>query len=174
MKRIVIALVALILGVTGSVASDNEPGYEQPLDGGWTLKIWDENKVWQGCSVDKTYADDQEHKLVSLGFLLGSETFKMAMIFENPPFFVAGREEADYSFRVDEGPIFSGKGYVESDTAFLVLDHNLSMVKEIQDGKRITIKVMDTTVWFGLRGSRNALNTLLECYKLGMKSRYGK
>lgn len=170
MKRFVmIVLVALLFGVTSAKA---ELGYEQKLDSGWNLQIWDEKNVWQGCSVGKIFTGPEER--ITLGFLLGYDSFKIGLVFEKAPFFVSGEEQVEYAFRVDGDKIFRGNAAIQKDVAFLTLDWNLEIVREVQEGKQLEIKIAEKSYSFPLVGSRIALNTLMECYKLGLKSRQGK
>jgi hypothetical protein len=170
MKRfIMLVVVALLFGVTNARA-DYQIGYEEDLLGSWSLKVWENNKVWTGCSVDKVFTGPAGHKRSNLGFLLNQDSFQMALVFEEPVFFVSGTEQVEYAFRVDGDKIFRGTAAVEKQTAFLTLDWNLDIVREVQDGKKLEVKVGDSGYWFPLVGSRNALNKLMECYKYGLES----
>lgn len=172
MKRFVmIVLMALLFGATSAKAEANL-GYEQTLDSGWKLQIWDEENVWQGCSVGKMFTGPEGNIVV--GFLLGYDFFKIGLVFEKAPFFVSGEEQVEYAFRVDGDKIFRGTASITKNVAFLTLDWNLEIVREVQEGKTLEIKVTEKSYSFPLLGSRVALNTLMECYKLGFKSRQGK
>lgn len=172
MKHFVMGAIVLLFSVTSVCARDG-PGYKSELPHGWILSIWDEKNTWRGCTVDKVFEGPAGRKKISLGFLLGRDSFKMALVFEEPVFFVTKKERTEYAFRVDGDKIFRGIAEIEKDVAFLVLDWDLEIVSEVQEGNKLEVKIGEKGYFFPLLGSRNALNNLLECYKLGLKSLQG-
>lgn len=169
MKRFVIGALVLLFSVASAGA---KMGYESHLVEGWRLKIWDEDNVWQSCSVDKDFSGPVGKKRINLGFVLG-DVFNMVLVFEEPVFFTTGEEDVNYAFRVDGDKIFRGTARIQKDMAWLALDWDLEIVSEVQEGKKLEVKIGEKGYYFPLGGTRIALNNLLECYKLGLKSRKG-
>lgn len=165
-------MVAPVMGAS-TKAEGGGPGYEEQLEDGWSLQVWDDKKVWKFCSVQRPYKNQKDEEFM-MGFLAGPGRFQLAIVYEKPTFFAANKEPTEYVLMSDSGPMFRGTGTIDSNSVFLNLEASVKILNELAEGRVLHVKFANRSLSLDLDGSRNALNHLVDCFKLGMDKLEGK